>query len=208
MNYPDNSLSSIKKRPEVPKRTDISPVAKGTIKKQTFWGRTAKEFFGNNPEDGGTLGEYIWFGAVIPFVKNGIMDLVGYMLFGQSGYIPRNNIIGARGIGASKVAYSSISTGKVIGQNPQQAQPRMPYDYEQLVYGSYGEADSVLERMFELLDSDYERVTVGDLYDLSQVSPGAYTNCDYGWTNLSGARVVRNFDGTYSLSLPRPRPMK
>lgn len=203
MDYPNNSLH----KKEAPKKQEIVPVAHGTLKKQTFWGRTAKEFFGNNPEDGGTIGEYIWFGAVIPFIKNGIMDIVGYMLFGQSGYVPRNNIIGNRAYGAGKIAYSSISTGKVIGQQ-QVAQPRMPYDYEQLVYSSYGEADSVLERMFELLESPYERVTVGDLYDLSQVSPGAYTNCDYGWTNLQGARVVRNFDGTFSLSLPRPRPMK
>ena len=204
MEYPNNSIHNRKDTPQ--KKREIVPVAQGVIKKKSFWGRTANEFFGNNPEDGYTIGEYIWFGAVIPFVKNGIMDIVGYMLFGQSGYAPRNNIIGGRP-GASKIAYSSISTGKVIGQNPNPV-ARMPYDYEELIYPDYASADSVLERMFELLDSPYERVTVGDLYDLSQVSPGAYTNCDYGWTDLRGARVARNFDGTYRLELPRPRPMK
>lgn len=203
MDYPNNSL----KKKEAPKKHEVAPVAKGTLRKQSFWGRTAKEFFGNNPEDGMTIGEYIWFGAIIPFVKNGIMDVVGYMLFGQSGYIPRNNIMGTnRVIGAGKIAYSSISTGKVMGQ--QVSQPKMPYDYDQLVFATKAEAQVVLESMFELIDSPYERVTVGDLYDLAQVSPGPYTNCDYGWTNLMGSRVVNNFDGTYSLSLPRPRPMK
>ncbi len=201
MDYPNNSL----KKKEAPKKHEVAPVAKGTLRKQSFWGRTAKEFFGNNPEDGMTIGEYIWFGAIIPFVKNGIMDVVGYMLFGQSGYIPRNSIMGNRTIGAGKIAYSSISTGKVMGQ---QAQPKLPYDYDQISFDTKAEADVVIESMFELIDSPYKCVTVGDLYELAQVSPGPYTNCNYGWTNLSGSEAVRHFDGRWYLSLPRPRPVK
>ena len=62
-NYPNNSLQKKETKREV------APVAQGTLRKQSFWGRTAKEFFGNNPEDGMTIGEYIWFGAVIPLLR-------------------------------------------------------------------------------------------------------------------------------------------
>ena len=48
-NYPNNSLQKKETKREV------APVAQGTLRKQSFWSRTAKEFFGNNPEDGMTI---------------------------------------------------------------------------------------------------------------------------------------------------------
>lgn len=208
--YPNNSMNAkaTTTQTEVPK-PKLQGVAKAQKRPKTFWRKTADEFFGNNPDDGKTIGEHIWFDAFIPFVKNGIVETITRILFGDS-YIPRSNggafnsIVDRRGA-AQRIGYSSISTGKAP-QN--QVQERMAYDYEELEFSSRGDADSVLERMFELIDSPYGRVTVGDLYDISEVSPGPYTNCNYGWTNLNGARVIRNYNNTFSLSLPRPKPLK
>ena len=208
--YPNNSLNA---RSQQTPQNDIqkpkmTAVAKAQKRPKTFWRKTADEFFGNNPDDGKTIGEHIWFDAFIPFVKNGIVETITRILFGDS-YVPRpgmfNGIVDKRPGAASRIGYSSISTGQA---QQQQAQQRMAYDYEELEFSSRGDADSVLERMFELIDSPYGRVTVGDLYDISEVSPGPYTNCNYGWTQLNGAHVVRNYNGTFSLSLPKPKPLK
>lgn len=205
--YPNNSLAA-KQETKVEPVKKLAPVAKAKKVPKSFWRKTADEFFGNNPEDGKTIGEHVWFDGVIPFVKNGIVDIVARVLLGDS-YTPRG-IIGqsmAR-VGASKIGYSSISTAKASGQLPKAPEQRLPFDYDELIFATRGEAESVLERMFELIDSPYQRVTVGDLYDLSQVSPGPYTNCNYGWYDLTGARVRRNYDNSFSLDLPKPRPLK
>ena len=54
--------------------------------------------------------------------------------------------------------------------------------------------------MDELIDQ-YGVVSVGDLYDLVGVT-GAYTDNNYGWTDLRTASVVRTRDG-YMIKLPR-----
>lgn len=208
--YPNNSLNKAKETAEQTKKISLNPVAHGKLQKKGFWKQTADAFFGNHPADGKTLGEHVWFDGVIPAIKTGIVNIVSQALFGES-YVPRGGIVGnAIRTGASKIAYSSLSTQRAQGGTlPKDPETRGVFDYDELIYETRGDAESVLDRMFELIDSPYGRVTVGDLYDLSQVSPGSYVNCDYGWTNLSGSRVMRNADNTFSLYIPiKPRPLR
>lgn len=66
------------------------------------------------------------------------------------------------------------------------------------------EAEEVIDRMFDLV-SQYEMVTVADLYDLVGLANN-YTDEKWGWTDIRGAGVSR-IKGGYLLDLPRPEPL-
>lgn len=81
---------------------------------------------------------------------------------------------------------------------------RNGYDYDDIVLESRGEAEDVLDRMDDLLDT-YGVVSVADLYDLVGIQ-GSYTDNKYGWSNLRNADVQRLRDG-YLLKLPKALPL-
>jgi hypothetical protein len=57
--------------------------------------------------------------------------------------------------------------------------------------------------MREILDSQYEVVTVADLYELVGTEP-THVDTTWGWTNLKGAGVARVRGLGYLLDLPEP----
>ena len=69
---------------------------------------------------------------------------------------------------------------------------------------SEGEAEDVLSRMDELIDT-YGVVSVADLYDLVGISCN-YTDNKYGWTNIRNVEPIRVRDG-YMLKLPKAMPI-
>lgn len=49
-------------------------------------------------------------------------------------------------------------------------------------------------------------VSVGDLYDMADISTDNYTVNKYGWKDIQSANVVRVRDG-YIIKLPKPMPI-
>ena len=78
------------------------------------------------------------------------------------------------------------------------------YSYDDIIIDTRGEAEAVLSRMDEIMDT-YGLVRVADLYDLVGVS-GNPTDNSYGWTNIRNAEVVRVRDG-YKIKMPRAMPI-
>ena len=78
------------------------------------------------------------------------------------------------------------------------------YDYDDIILGTRGEAEDVLMRMDEIMDT-YRLVRVADLYDLVGVTAPPTANA-YGWTNIRNAEVVRVRDG-YMIKMPRAVPI-
>lgn len=72
---------------------------------------------------------------------------------------------------------------------------------DDIICASRIEADDVIGRMHNLIER-YGRVTVADLFDLVGVT-GEYTDENFGWVDLTGARPHRQGPG-YRLDLPRP----
>lgn len=72
-------------------------------------------------------------------------------------------------------------------------------NYNDIIFDSRGDAEVVLEKMFEMLDT-FEVISVADLYDLAEIKHDYQTN-KYGWTDLRGSHVERIRDG-YVLALP------
>lgn len=78
------------------------------------------------------------------------------------------------------------------------------YSYDDVILNSRREAEDVLDRMYELLDT-YKVVRVADLYDLVNIT-GSYTDNNYGWVDLRTAEIVRVRDG-YIIKMPRAIPI-
>ena len=78
------------------------------------------------------------------------------------------------------------------------------FDYDDLVFQDYGEADAVLDRMGELIRK-YHFVSVGDMYDMADITP-PHTLYNYGWDDISRAEIRRAAGGGYIIDLPRAIP--
>ena len=81
---------------------------------------------------------------------------------------------------------------------------RIGYDYDDIILDNRGEAEEVLSRMDELIDT-YGLVSVADFYDLVGVT-GNYTDNKYGWTDIRSASVIHVRDG-YRIKLPKALPI-
>lgn len=76
---------------------------------------------------------------------------------------------------------------------------------DNIVLANRGEAEMVLSTMDDVIDR-YGHVTVAALFDMLDVTC-PYTCENYGWVDLSAAKVVSVRDG-YLLDLPRPRVLR
>ena len=54
---------------------------------------------------------------------------------------------------------------------------------------------------------NYEFVSVADMYSIAEVSNDNYTLNKWGWTDISGAKVVPVSGGGYSIKMPRAMPV-
>lgn len=145
------------------------------------------------PEDIDSVKNYILMDVIIPGIKDGIFDAIRTILYGGKG---------GHGKPSTKVQYRNYyGSGRDGGTSNRN---RNNYDYNDIVLDDRGEAEEVLMRMDELLDT-YGVVSVADFYDLVGVV-GNYTDGKYGWTNLRNASVVRGRDG-YKIRLPKALPL-
>lgn len=150
--------------------------------------------------------KYAFDNVFVPYTKDAICrtstNVVNYWVNGDK---PTMN----QQAGANRVSYwqggagrSSIQTTPPVGQRATNS----VYSVGDLRFDNRGDAEAVLMRLKECIDV-YHRATVADFYDLAGVKY-SFTDHNYGWTDLSDVKVVRNFDGTYSIDFPRAMPLK
>ena len=82
---------------------------------------------------------------------------------------------------------------------------RNRFDYDDLVFETYGDALAVYEGMLDILDR-YRLVTVAAMYDLANEDID-YTANNYGWTDLRVHEPVKRGYGGYYLNLPKAYPL-
>lgn len=150
-------------------------------------------------EDAANVKSYIVMDVLVPAVKKAISDIVrdgiDMILYGESR--------GRRSSSASSyVSYRDYSRSDDRGRD---SRTRSGYTHDDIILDSRGEAEEVLTRMDELIDT-YGNVSVADLYDLIGKSC-EYTDNKYGWTNIRNAEPIRVRDG-YMLKLPKALPIK
>lgn len=101
---------------------------------------------------------------------------------------------------ASKISYNSYYEDRNRYATPNLA--RSAYDYDDVVFQSKSDAESVLGAMEDIIDQ-FGIVSIADFYELSDISNPNFTTTKYGWTNLRTAEVVRLRGGGYAIKFPR-----
>ena len=151
-------------------------------------------------EDIVNVKDYILMEVLVPALKKAVSDIVtngiDMILYGETGKTKKRST-------GSKMSYRDYYDSDDRRSSYSQTS-RKGYSYDDIILDNRGEAEEVLIRMDELIDT-YGIASVADLYDLVGIS-GDYTDNKYGWTSLRSAQVVRVKDG-YLLKLPRVLPL-
>ena len=176
----------------------IEKVVTGKVitKKEGFF---SKMFRGLISEDAKDVKSYVFGDVLIPAIKKAISDIVSdgidIILYGESSGKKRRSP-------AERVSYRSYYDRGSDYRRP--GPVYSDYSYDNIILETRGEAEEVLARMDELIDT-YKLVSVADLKDLVGIT-GNYTDNRYGWTSIRSAEVVRVRDG-YTIKMPRPMPI-
>lgn len=189
-----------KKRVEQPEK-NLKPVVNNSakVKKKSEVRKFADVFLS---EDISNVKTYILSDVIIPALKKGISDVVtngiDMLLYGEAGHSKKHSAV-------SKVSYAGFYKSERDRRDPREGRMRGGLDYDDIIFDTRGDAEAVLTAMDEILQT-YPFVTVGDLYDLAQVSTNNYAINKYGWKDIRAAQVVRVRDG-YMIKLPRAMPI-
>ena len=193
--YKGNSHRS-KEQQEVVEKKKIEPIAQAKTKKKSEAKKLVGAFV---QEDVTSVKEYIVNDVLIPAAKKAITDIITngieMLLYGETRSKSKSR--------DTKVSYTKYYDRDRDYDRPARSRGRYGYDYDDIILDTRREAEEVLDRMDDLIDT-YGMVSVADLYDLVGIS-GNYTDNKYGWTNLRNADVQRVRDG-YLLKLPKALP--
>lgn len=196
--YKSNSHKSKDEAKVADSKPQVAKVTTGATKKKkkSEVSKFASTFLA---EDVTNVKSYVIEEVLVPAAKKALADIVtngiDMLLYGE--VRSKNKDKG------SKVSYSGYYSRKDSRERDRESSRRRSrngYDYEDIIFDTRGDAESVLDSMFELLDK-YEVVSVGDFYDLAGIS-GNYIDNKFGWTSLRSADVRRTREG-FTIELPR-----
>lgn len=200
MERSDYKSNSNKSKAQEAEERKVEKVVKGPVvtRKKNGFDKLKNEIIS---EDAKNIKSYVLGDVLIPAIKKAISDIVTngieILLYGESrGRSGRSN--------ADRVSYRSYYDGYSSRPSERMVARTTSYSYDDIILASRGEAEDVLARMDELMET-YGLVRVADLYDLVGIT-GNYTDNKYGWTNIRNAEIVRVRDG-YMIKMPRALPI-
>lgn len=186
------------------KKTDKVILGKAKVKKKSEVQKFADVFIS---EDVSNVKNYILNGVLIPAIKDAIYDIVvngaKMTLFGESaGTSSRRSNSSSTNSRVSYRSYYDNDRRTTSNNIPK----RSGYDFDPIIFENAGDAQYTLDKMIEIIDSQYQVVSVMDMYCAAGLDC-PYTYDSYGWTSLAGADVVKVRDG-WMIKLPRALPLK
>lgn len=187
--YKSNSHKSkiVNNEPVPEKRVNPVVMGQAKLKKKSGFRRIKDELIAG---DATNVKTYIFKDVIIPSLKKTILDVVtnslDMFLYGEKG--------GARKTSASKISYRGYYEEKRGSSVERSDKYRDDFDYDEIIFETWGDADSVLSGMYDVLET-YNVVSIGDFYDLARIPTTNYNLNKYGWTNLNGSEVIRASDG-------------
>ena len=146
-----------------------------------------------------SAGKYIFNDVLVPTIK----DMLSEAITGATDQILYGGERPARkreGKQSSHISYNKISSNKTR-VHPRSTRRGGSFDFDKYIVETRREADDVIDGMFALLDQ-YGTVTVSDFKNLIDVT-SLYTDDNFGWTTLKGARAIRIREG-FTFDLPTP----
>ena len=193
--YKSNSHKSKALTKNEPTKKVVKPIAKATTKKKN---KLAETFIS---EDASNIKSYILMDVLVPAIKKAVIDIVtdgiSMLFYGDTSHGNRRS-----STSASYISYNRYSDRD--RRDDRTLYGRSRYSYDDIILQSRGEAEEVLDRMSEMIDT-YGIVSVADMYDLVGIATN-YTDNKYGWTNLRNAEPIRVSNG-YMLKLPKAGPI-
>ena len=193
--YKNNSHKSKELTKNEPTKKVVKPIAKATTKKKN---KLAETFIS---EDASNIKSYILMDVLVPAIKKAVIDIVtdgiSMLFYGDTSHGNRRS-----STTASYISYNRYSDRD--RRDDRTSYGRSRYSYDDVILQSRGEAEEVLDRMSEMIDT-YGIVSVADMYDLVGIATN-YTDNKYGWTNLRNAEPIRVSNG-YMLKLPKAGPI-
>lgn len=231
MEFPGNSINSRiddNKPPEKPANTEttsdpkkVKKVVTGKVmeKKPTVGSRFKKMFL----HDGGNFAEHVVEKVVVPMFKDmalsiatqmvdGIRQGVEEALFGPNGKDRRGRST-SYGTGRPVVNYTRYSSTSSVRRTSDDRPPRgegirRSNRVKEIIVETREEGDAVLEELDAIIDNpNVGHCTVGDFYAACGESTRS-TDEEWGWTDLSQARVRKIEEDEYLIVMPRPRPIE
>lgn len=152
---------------------------------------------------------YVISDVLLPAFRNTIVDAstkgIERMMYGEPAVRRRNFGMGPR------VTYNSpINRGYRDAERPAYGRgnlaPRSSTSArEDFILSSREEADTVLERMNDIIDT-YDIVSVADLNDLVGF-PTSHVDNKWGWASLADVQIRQTREG-YLIDLPKPEPIQ
>lgn len=203
--YPGNSKSS--RPPQEEKKIEAVVTNEVKTQKPSLLKRFRNVFIGG---DSRTVVQYVLMEVLVPQAKDIVTEVVSQgvekLVYGEAR--PGTRRYGARPGGSTNYTRYAGIGNRPLGSTmrdprdrpPNPAQPR-GQTFDDLLFATRVEADTVLEHMYDLLN-EYDLVSVADLNSLTNRS-SSYVDQKWGWTSLQGSQVRRSRDG-YVLDLPRP----
>ena len=196
--YPDNSHKYREKQKELSEQKKVTKVASGKTKKRSSGRKLADVFVA---EDIADVKTYIFTDVLVPAIVDAVEDIVvkGIRMILRGEAEPRKKRSG------EFVNYSGMSSRNKRDDRHESRYGRSRFDFDDIVFDTRGEAEAVRDNMDAIID-EYGVVTIGDLYDMADLTAPPYTSNKYGWTNIRNAEIVR-IRGGYIIKLPRAMPL-
>lgn len=183
---------------EKEEKTKIEKVTSGSVKKKEK--SDIKKFVDNFIQgDVKEIKAYLLFDVIVPWLKKGFLDTLN-----KGASMLLNGKAEARSSGDTKIARVSYSKYYDEREPRPWSSRTKRYDYDDIVYSSYEDAETVLNAMADVLGR-YRFVKVADLFDLSGITPNP-TDYNYGWTDIKSASISQVSEG-FVVNLPRPMPI-
>ena len=154
-------------------------------------------------EDATNVKSYIFMDVLIPAFKKAISDIVtngiDMILYGETGRNKKKST-------TSKISYRSFyERDNDRPREREYSRSHSAFDYDEIIFDTRGDAQACLYEMENILEK-YTYVSVGDLYDIAEISVPNHIVNNYGWTSLRNASVARVRDG-YTIKLPKAMPL-
>lgn len=199
--YESNSHKSKQQSTLEPKQK-LKSVANGAIKKspKNEASKFLKFFV---PEDVANVKSYILLDVIIPLIKKAMTETLEAILYPGEGKKTRST-------NASRISYRGFYDEREERRersypSSSVSQSRVAFDIDQICFDSKSDAKAVLDVMDAAIET-YGVVSVGDFYDLANVTTTNHAVNKYGWTNIRSAEPVRVRDG-WILKLPKASPI-
>lgn len=193
--YPSNSKKSKEQKPEAAPEKRVTPLTALSGMKPKKQGFFSSLLANDIP----SMLRYVRDDVLLPSIRRMLHDVItngaDTIFFGEDA--------AKRSVSSntSYFSYGSCFSGKSQASgsyfsSPQNKSPK----YSDVVFPTRGLAEAALDQLWGAINR-YGVARVGDLYDCAGITP-PFTSYNYGWTDISSAKPVRNMDGSYSLKMP------